>query len=107
MCNNAEARILLKKGHAVVHKVHPFTKNLPRQKNFFGFQTGDIVKANVVKGKKAGSYYGRVAVRSSGYFNIQEKNKTTQGIKYTNCKIIQRSDGYGYNLKEVEIAKEV
>jgi len=83
------------------------TRNLPRQKNFFGFQTGDIVKANVVKGKKAGSYYGRVAIRSSGYFNIQEKNKTTQGIKYTDCKIVQRSDGYGYNLKDVYVLKKV
>ena len=34
-------------------------------------------------------------------------NKTTQGIKHTDCKIIQRSDGYGYNLKDIEIAKEV
>lgn len=84
-----------------------YYKEFAKAKEFFSFQAGDIVKANVVKGKKAGSYYGRVAVRSSGYFNIQEKNKTTQGIKYTNCKIIQRSDGYGYNLKDIEIAREV
>ena len=31
-----------------------------------GFQTGDIVRADVPKGKKAGIHKGRVAVRSSG-----------------------------------------
>ena len=46
-------------------------KKLPRQKEFFRFQTGGIVKAVVTKGKKEGSYLGRVAVRSTGYFNIR------------------------------------
>lgn len=79
------------------------TKNLPRQKSFYGFQTGDIVKANVTKGKKIGTYFGRVAVRSTGYFNIQEKDKTIQGIKHCDCKIVQRNDGYSYNLKRKEM----
>jgi hypothetical protein len=73
---------------------------LPRQKNYFGFQTGDMVKAKVLKGKKKGSYLGRVAVRSSGYFNIQTKQETIQGIKHSYCSVIQRSDGYGYSLKD-------
>jgi hypothetical protein len=74
--------------------------NLPRQKNFFGFQTGDIVKAIVTKGKKIGVYIGRVAVRSSGSFNIQTPRNTIQGIKHSDCKIIQRNDGYAYFLKD-------
>ncbi|NEQ75623.1 MAG: transposase [Okeania sp. SIO2C9] len=34
-----------------------------RQKSFFGFQTGDMVKAVVPKGKYAGTHTGRIAVR--------------------------------------------
>jgi len=75
------------------------TKSLPRQKEFFGFQTGDIVTANVLKGKKTGKYFGRVAVRSSGYFNIQTKIDLIQGIGYKCCKLIQRNDGYSYNIE--------
>ncbi|EQD53385.1 HNH endonuclease, partial [mine drainage metagenome] len=39
---------------------------LTRTKAHFGFVTGDLVRAVVTKGKKIGSYLGRVAVRSSG-----------------------------------------
>mgnify|MGYP002741232154 CR=1 FL=1 len=65
-----------------------------------GFQTGDIVKAVVTKGPKAGEYLGRVAVKSDGYFNIQTKAKTIQCIGYKYCHLIQRGDGYSYNYKE-------
>ena len=61
-----------------------------------GFQTGDLVTANVTKGKKAGRYVGRVAVRSSGNFNIKTANGTTQGISYKYCRAIHRADGYTY-----------
>ena len=74
-------------------------KRLPRQKEFFGFQTGDIVKAIVTKGKKKGSYLGRVAVRSTGYFNITTKDGVVQGIKYSDCAKIQRNDGYSYQIE--------
>lgn len=74
--------------------------NLPRQKAFFGYQTGDIVTANVTKGKKKGKHFGRVAVRSSGNFNIQTKESKVQGIAYRYCNIIQRNDGYSYNIEK-------
>lgn len=73
-------------------------KHLPRQKAFFGFQTGDIVSAEVTKGKKIGTYLGRVAVRSSGNFNIATKDGVVQGINYKYCKVLQRSDGYSYQV---------
>ena len=79
-------------------------KQLPRQKNFFEFQTGDMVKAIVSKGKKVGSYIGRVAVRFSGYFNIQTKNGVVQGIKHSDCNIIQRGNGYNYSSKKRSVA---
>lgn len=73
-------------------------------KSVKGFQTGDIVKAIVPKGLKKGVYLGKVAVRSSGQFNIQTKAKTIQGIGFEYCHIIQRSDGYLYSYKNRDLA---
>ena len=69
-------------------------------KSVKGFQTGDIVKAIVPFGLKQGEYLGKVAVRSSGYFDIQTKTQVIQGIGYKYCHIVQRSDGYSYDYKE-------
>ena len=65
-------------------------------KRVHGFQTGDIVEAVVTRGKKRGTYVGRVAVRLNGYFNIRTSSGTIQGIHYKYCKITQRIDGYTY-----------
>jgi len=67
-----------------------------KQKVVKGFQTGDLVKAVVTKGKKIGTYIGRVAVRTSGFFNISTKNGTTQGISWKYCQRLQNIDGYNY-----------
>ena len=72
-----------------------------------GFQTGDIVKAIVPKGSKQGEYLGKVAVRSSGYFDIQIKTQVIQGIGYKYCNIVQRSDGYSYNYKERDFLSDI
>ena len=69
---------------------------LTRKKQINGFQTGDIIRAEVTKGKKVGIYVGRIAVRKSGSFNIQTGTDVIQGISYKYCRIIQRNDGYGY-----------
>ncbi len=61
-----------------------------------GFQTGDIVRAVVTKGKKIGTYVGRVATRKSGYFNISTKSGLVQGISHKYCQFIHRKDGYAY-----------
>jgi len=61
-----------------------------------GFQTGDIVRAVVTKGKKIGSYAGRVAVRSTGSFNISTGDGLVQGIKAECCRVVHKKDGYGY-----------
>jgi 5-methylcytosine-specific restriction endonuclease McrA len=70
---------------------------LTRIKNIQGFQTGDMVKATVLKGKKNGIHTGRVAVRASGSFNIQTATEVIQGISHRYCQIVQRGDGYGYS----------
>jgi len=72
---------------------------LPRQKYFFGFMSGDMVKAIVTKGKKVGTYIGTVTCRSTGSFNINLKEGRIQGISYNYCQIIQKSDGYKYIIE--------
>ena len=69
-----------------------------RRKFHFGFQTGDIVKAEVPKGKYAGVWMGRVAVRASGGFDLKDAsgNRICQGINYRYCRLIQRTDGWQY-----------
>lgn len=69
---------------------------VPRLKLIKGFQTGDIVKAIVTKGKKIGTYIGRVAVRTTGSFNISTSSGLIQGILFRNCQPIHRKDGYSY-----------
>jgi hypothetical protein len=71
--------------------------SLPRAKAHHGFQTGALVRAVVPTGKKAGTYVGRVAVRSSGSFNISTPTGTVQGIGYRHCRLLQRSDGWGWS----------
>lgn len=73
---------------------------LMRQKQVHGFGTGDMVRAVVPSGVKAGVHVGRVAVRATGSFNIQSyrdgKSTVVQGISHKHCRVIQRGDGYGY-----------
>ncbi|WP_371779498.1 RNA-guided endonuclease IscB [Streptosporangium subroseum] len=76
---------------------HGFPRlRLPRIKQVKGFATGDLVRATVANGKKAGVHTGRVAVRSTGRFNITTRNGTVQGISHRHIRLLQRADGYGY-----------
>ncbi len=77
-----------------------FPRTSPKgSKSIKGFQTGDIVKANVPSGKKQGKHFGKVAVRSNGYFNITTDTQTIQGIGNKHCKLVQKADGYAYYMK--------
>jgi 5-methylcytosine-specific restriction endonuclease McrA len=65
------------------------------QKIHKGFQTGDIVKAVVTKGKKIGTYVGRVLCRASGSFDISTNTGTrVAGISHKYCSHIHKKDGY-------------
>lgn len=70
---------------------------LTRSRRVHGFQTGDLVRADVPSGKKTGTHVGRVAVRATGSFNIQCAGEVVQGIAHRHCRLVQRSDGYGYS----------
>jgi 5-methylcytosine-specific restriction endonuclease McrA len=75
---------------------HGFPRlRLPRHKQFFGYQTGDLTRATVPAGKNAGTHIGRVAVRASGNFTI----RTATGLytaRHKHFRLLQRADGYGY-----------
>lgn len=73
---------------------------LPRRKTVRGFQTGDFVRAVVPTGKKAGTHTGRVAVRTSGSFNITTRHGTVQGIHHRHVLLLQRADGYAYTTEK-------
>ncbi len=114
------ARLLLKEGKAAVYRRYPFCIILKTEviesavqplrikldpgsrttakgnKKVQGFQTGDIVKAIVTTGTKKGTYIGRVAVRSTGSFNVRTPTQTVQGINHRSCHMLHRSDGYRY-----------
>ena len=68
---------------------------LPMHKKVHGFQTGDLVKAAVPKGKFAGTHVGRAAVRTSGSFDLRTSHgKVT--VNHRHCRILQLNDGYEY-----------
>ena len=71
----------------------------PRNKFVKGFQTGDIARAIVTSGKKIGTYIGRIAVRSSGSFNVSTISGLIQGIGHKYFSIVHRKDGYSYSFQ--------
>jgi 5-methylcytosine-specific restriction endonuclease McrA len=77
---------------------------LMREKSVRGFTTGDMVRAIVPTGKKAGTHIGRVAIRASGSFNIQTSTGVVQGIGHRYCRAIARSDGYGFTQSRPPLA---
>jgi hypothetical protein len=74
-----------------------FPRTSPKsKKRVYGFQTGDQVYADVPKGKNAGRYSGRVAIRKTGSFDMTTQKGFIQGINYRHCRLIQKTDGYDY-----------
>lgn len=71
---------------------------LTRAKDVNGFRTGDLVKAVITRGKRAGVYFGRVVVRARGSFDIRTRTKMIQGVSYKYCRRILRGDGYNYQI---------
>lgn len=61
-----------------------------------GFRTGDLVRAVVPLGARAGTHVGKVAVRARGSFNITTPRGVIAGISYRHCQLVQRADGYSY-----------
>lgn len=75
-------------------------KTNPRTKTVHGFQTGDYARAVVPTGKHAGTHTGRVAVRTTGRFNIRTRHGLVQGIHHRHAHLLQRADGYAYTTQK-------
>jgi hypothetical protein len=67
-------------------------------KSAYGFQTGDMVKAHIPKGKFQGMHCGRVAIRSRPCFALSTPKKPKPfDVHPKYLTIVHRSDGYVYN----------
>ena len=77
------------------------------QKSVHGFKTGDFVRATIPRGKKQGTYSGRVAIRLTGNFCIDTLDKKIDGISHRYCQNIQQADGYTYLSKQLKTRSSV
>jgi 5-methylcytosine-specific restriction endonuclease McrA len=75
-----------KYGFPICHRTH--------NKTFMGFKTGDIVSANIPKGKFAGKHFGRVTIRQRKRFIL---NGFDVHPDYINR--LHFADGYGYEYR--------
>ena len=73
-----------------------------RVKRVKGFQTGDMAKVNIPKGKYAGNYLTRItSIRKTGSFSIKPVGYPKPfATNYKYCQIVHHSDGYDYDLGE-------
>jgi hypothetical protein len=100
LLNGVKPLIVKAKGHGTRQRCRPdkfgFPKaHAPSAKYFQGFQTGDIVKADIPSGKFAGLYVGRIAIRFRPSFVLQmPARKFDVHPKY--LKTIHKADGYEY-----------
>ena len=76
-----------------------------RTKRVHGFATGDIVFAQIPKGKNQGEYIGRVSVRQSGSFDLKTANGKIGGISWKYCRLLAKNDGYGYSYNSLKSEK--
>ncbi|GET37583.1 RNA-guided endonuclease IscB [Microseira wollei] len=70
-------------------------RHAPAQKFFMGFQTGDLVKADIKTGKYAGVYTGRIAIRFKPSFKLTTGGKSFD-VHPKYLKTIHKADGYEY-----------
>jgi 5-methylcytosine-specific restriction endonuclease McrA len=70
------------------------TRHRTNQKRWFGFQTGDLVRAAIASGKFEGQWVGRIAVRSRPSFKLSSSKVFDVHPKY--LEVIHRADGYDY-----------
>ena len=67
-----------------------------QQSRVRGFRTGDMVRAVVTRGTKAGTYVGKVAIKARGYFTITTPAGAVPDLPHRYCRMLQRADGYSY-----------
>ncbi|WP_233163711.1 RNA-guided endonuclease IscB, partial [Glycomyces salinus] len=84
---------------------HGFPRlRMPRTKSFFGFATGDLVRAAIPSGKHAGIHIGRVAVRSTGSHTVQTPTGPVK-TSHRYLRLLQRRDGYAYKFAKEKLSR--
>jgi 5-methylcytosine-specific restriction endonuclease McrA len=78
-------------------------KHKTRCKTFFGFQTGDMVRATLPTGKFTGTHVGRLTVRESGVFEMKTPLGKVSPVRHKYCTLIHRNDGYMYAFNVQQI----
>jgi 5-methylcytosine-specific restriction endonuclease McrA len=73
---------------------------LTRAKMVRWFQTGDMVRAIVPRGKNTGTHVGRVVIRVSGSFDIKTPTGRAQHISWKHCTLLSRADGHSYHQEK-------
>ncbi len=91
-------------GHGTRQRCRPnkfgFPKShAPKAKFFQGFQTGDLVSASIPKGKFAGQYTGRIAIRFRPSFVLLLPNKKFD-VHPKYLQTVHRGDGYEYQFSK-------
>ncbi len=80
-----------------------FPRTKPKKNRIVkGFQTGDIVKAIVPKGKKAGMHIGRIAVRTKGSFRVGK----VDGVRNPSVNILGFSQLNGFLQGEADLSTD-
>ena len=69
-----------------------------RRKYYFGFKSGDIVRAIVPRGVNKGDHTGSVGCRKTSSFSISTSERIFDGINHKYCKLVHRQDGYNYSF---------
>ena len=96
--------LIAAKGHGTRQRCRPDkygfpARHAPKAKFFQGFQTGDMVKADIPGGKYAGKYTGRIAIRFRPSFMLLLPDKRFDvHPKYLTT--IHKADGYEYNISK-------
>ncbi len=93
------------KGHGVRQRAVTNKYGFPKQhrgrlKLSHGFKTGDLVNADIPKGKYAGRYRSlRIAVRAKPTFALYPQNGGKQFDAHCKClKAVHKSDGYAFSF---------
>lgn len=66
-------------------------RHAPRAKKFWGWQTGEMVRAVIPTGKYAGTHVGRIAIRFRPSFRLNGIDVHPKHLTF-----LQRADGYAY-----------
>jgi HNH endonuclease len=74
-------------------------RHAPREKFEKGFRTGDIVRADILKGKFQGIHTGRIAIRFGQNFQLGKVS-----VHPRHCSAIHRADGYAYTFGETFVS---